>query len=223
MKTVRFEGYLKDMYPDGIQLEAASAAEAITGLQNFPGFRKSDGVLHQVTLPMFQSRDAIFSPTGMKEILLVPVEEGAGGKKGGIFQIIIGVVLVIAAAAVLIASGGSLAGPAMGMWLAGVSMILGGIMALLMPVPKAPSVASEEKSNYIPANKNTVKVGTPIPLLFGRRKVYGHFLSFDIDSKNKGETPIPVTPPAPTAPGPALSTQTGTNSTVNYIIKLTGI
>ena len=63
-------------------------------------------------------------------------------------------------------------------------MILGGIMEMLMPVPKATSALSEDKSKYLPANKNTVKVGTPIPLLFGRGRMYGHFLSFDIDSTN---------------------------------------
>ena len=216
MKTIRFEGYLKELYPNGIRLEADSPAEAILGLQNYPGFRKSDGVLHQVELPLFRSKDAILAPTEVEEILVVPVMEGAGGKKGGFFQIILGVVLIIAAATIFILSGG-VAGPwSIGLALAGASMLLGGVMALLMPVPKAPSIVGEEKSKYIPANKNTVKVGTPIPILFGRRKVYGHFLSFDIDSKNQNEVELPVTPPT----NVGLSAKVSTSSAVTYIVGL---
>lgn len=197
MKTIRFEGYLKELYPEGIKLEADSAAEAIAGLGNFPGFRRSDEVLHQVELPMFQSRDAIYARTELEEILVVPVEQGAGGKKGGILQVIIGVVLIIAAVVVTVISGGALTPLGVGLFLAGASMLLGGIMAMLMPTPKAASIGSEEKSKYIPANKNTVKVGTPIPILFGRRKIWGQFLSFDVDAKNLNET-FPDPSPAPT-------------------------
>lgn len=196
MKTVRFEGYLKDLYPDGITLEASSPAEAILGLQTYPGFRESDEVRHHVELPKFQSRDSIYSPTDEDEILVVPVAEGAGGKKGGFFQIILGVFLIVAAAVLMVATGGLATPLGIGMEMAGASLILGGVLQLLMPTPKAQSVASEDdRSKYIPANKNTVKTGTPIPLLYGRRKVFGHFLSFDIDSSGINDTPLPDVPP----------------------------
>lgn len=90
-------------------------------------------------------------------------------------------------------------------------MILGGVLALLMSAPKATSVVAEEKSKYIPANKNTVKTGTPIPILYGRRKVYGHFLSFDVDSRVVSETPLPV--PTPTQ---AIAAKVGPTGAVEY-------
>lgn len=220
MKTIIFEGYLKNLYPNGIRLEADSPAEAILGLQNFPGFRKEDEVLHQVELPDFPSRDSIFAPTDKEEIRVVPAIAGAGGKKGGFMQIILGVVLIIAAAVILVLSGGTLGPWSIGLALAGASMLLGGIMALMMPAPKAASVVGEEKSKYIPANKNTVKVGTPIPILYGRRKVFGHFLSFDIDAKNQNEVPLPAAlPPTTTAPvanAPALAVHVSSGSAINY-------
>src|SRR5688500_11645212 len=151
----------------------------MAGLQNYPWCRKSNGVLHQCMRPMYRSRDAIYAKTDAETILMVPTEEGAGGK-AGIFKIIVGVVLLIAAVAVFFSTL-SLATPiSIGLAFAGASMILGGIMEMLMPVPKATSALAEEKSKYLPASRNTVKVGTPIPLLFGRGRLYGHFLSFDI-------------------------------------------
>lgn len=202
MKTIVFEGYLKDLYPDGIKLEADTAAEAILGLQNYPGFRKSDEVLHTVKLPDFGSRDALYAPTLREEILVVPVIEGAGGGNGGILKIILGVVLIIAAAVALFFGQPQLA---IGLLLAGISSIAGGIMEMMMKTPKAASIAADEKSKYIPANKNTVKIGTPIPLLYGRRKVWGHFLSFDVDAKDVGKNTTPDEPnPLPPGPAPAV-------------------
>lgn len=205
MKTIVFEGYLHDLYPDGITLEADSPAEALYGLQNYPGFRKEDDVLYQVTLPDFPSRDAIYNRTDRTEIRVVPVLEGAGGKMGGIFQILIGVLMIVGSFFLIPINPYLAAGVA----LSGAAMILGGIMSFLMPVPKASSVASDERSKYIPANKNTVKVGTPIPILFGRRKVYGHFLSFDVDAKSKEESEVPVPTSPPTTKAMAVSVSPG--------------
>ena len=70
------------------------------------------------------------------------------------------------------------------------SLAVGGLIQMLTPQPDL-SVDSEdqEKSRYLPANKNTTKIGTPISLLFGRRKVYGHYLSFDVDAVDISAAP----------------------------------
>ena len=110
-----------------------------------------------------------------------------GGKKGGMMQIVIGVVLIAAA----VMSGGA----ALGAYTAmesmilsmGISMVIGGLMTMLSPSPKmdTPStttVQNPEASKYLGVPRNTTKIGTRIPILYGERKVYGHYLSFDIDA-----------------------------------------
>jgi predicted phage tail protein len=184
MMILIFHGYLKELFPKGtLEVEATSAAEAIAALEGHPGFIRGEGLMHRVTLPGFQSRDAIYSRTNQSEIHIVPALEGEGGK-GGLAQIIIGAVMIVAA----IYSGGT----STALWTAfessmamgGAMMMLGGVMQMLMPQPSI-NDGSQPRSNYLPANGNTIAIGTPIPLLIGKRRVYGQFLSFNIDAVNQ--------------------------------------
>ncbi len=186
MKLIVFSGYLKDMYPDGIRVEGDSAAECVSGLQGYAGFRPSDGVRHTVALPHFQSRDALFSKTDMEEIHMVPILHAAGGRNG-FGQVILGAVLIVTGFIVGVYS------PSAGAFLvkAGAALVIGGIIQMLMPQPSTADVKQEERSRYLPAGRNTTKVGTRIPLLFGRRKVWGHYLAFNVTAANL---------PAPSAP-----------------------
>lgn len=200
MMILIFHGYLKELFPDGrLAVEATSAAEAIASLDGHPGFSREAGDFHSITLPAFQSRDAIFESTTEQEIHVLPALEGEGGK-GAILQIIIGAALIYFSAGLatgLVAAGmaGSVGSISASIAMSGAMMVLGGILQLLMPQP---SISKDDtpRSNYLPANKNTVAIGTPIPLLVGRRRVYGHFLSFDIDAIGKEVAIVP--PPAVT-------------------------
>lgn len=193
MKTIVFKGYLETLYPDGIEVEGDSAAECLSALSGYPGFRPQDGATHTVVLPEFGSRDAIYAKTANPNIVVVPAIAGAGGKLGAIALIVIGSILIATG------WGAGLGVEIIGMTLTasqlttiGVMLVLNGVTQLLMPAPEIrKSDLNEEKSNYIPANKNTVRIGTRIPLLFGRRRVWGHILSFNITAGNK---PAPVVP-----------------------------
>lgn len=114
--------------------------------------------------------------TDMEEIHILPPLQG--GKKGGLTQIIIGAVLITAA----IFTGGT-AIPAM-LALQGASFIIGGLIQMLAPTPKADGEDPKEQSQYLGATGNTTKIGTRIPILFGRDMVFGHYLSFDVDAKD---------------------------------------
>ena len=185
MKRIVFSGYLAKMYPNGIEIDFKSAWEAMEALTMWPGFRREDGKLHEVILPQFQSVDALKAETMVDEIHVVPMVVGAGGK-GGLIQIIIG--------ATLIAVGIFTANPMLVKM--GAMMVVSGLVQMLMPAPEAAQSGSqEEKSAYIPANKNTSKIGTRIPVLYGRRRVWGHFLSLNVTAGTKpGATP-PATVP----------------------------
>lgn len=200
MTTLIFHGYLAGLFPDGrLQVEATSAAEAIAALDGRPGFQRDEGDKHFVSLPDFQSKDALYDPCNPKVIHVMPSLEGEGGKGMVYAQIVIGVVLIATGwgspvGAELIIGSGISAGTAV---MAGALMVLGGIMSLLMPQPTITGSDQANRSNYLPANHNTTAIGTPIPLLIGRRRVYGQFLSFDIDAKDRT---VVVTPPPAAAP-----------------------
>lgn len=197
MMTLIFHGYLAGLFPDGrLQVEANSAAEAIASLDGRPGFQRDEGDRHHVTLPDFQSPDSIYTATERDVIHVLPALEGAGGKAGAFIQIAIGVVLIAtgygAAGGTKLVMGGLMT--ASTAVLAGAMLVLGGIMSLLMPQPTITSGSEQLRSNYLPANGNTTAIGTPIPLLVGRRRVYGQLLSFDIDAKDQAAIIVP--PPA---------------------------
>lgn len=191
MKTVIFDDpELLALYPEGIQVHADSAAECMQAIQQYPGLRPQDRGLMEVYLPGFQSRDAIYAPTDEAVIEVRSVVSGAGGKNGSFVQIVIGIILIVASIYFP-----PLAAYSAQIFAVGVSLTLGGVVGLLMPQPDAEdaSVSGNERSNYLPANQNTVKAGTRIPLLYGRCKAYGHILSFNITAGNYGD-PAEVTP-----------------------------
>lgn len=183
MKTVIFQGYLNKLYPEGIKLDAKSPHEALTLLENYPGFRVEDNVQHRVSLPKFFSRDSFYAETDDEIIEVVPLTEkeievvdnfqGAGGG-GGFLQVVIGTI---------IATVGFITGQAWAVKL-GIGIALGGLLQMLMPQPELDKSDKEPRSNYLPANRNTQKIGTPVPLLFGRRKVFGHYLAYNITASN---------------------------------------
>lgn len=112
-----------------------------------------------------------------------------GGKRGGFFQIVIGAALI--AVAVAVPGLGTIAGVAVASILfnAGLSLVLSGLLALIAPKP--PSVTSSgspEGSKYLPAQGNTTKIGTRIPLIYGRQQVYGHILSFNVTAADTEDT-----------------------------------
>lgn len=204
MKRIVFKGYLADLYPDGIYIEGDSAAECLTGLSAYPGFGGKEGVKHTVALPHFQSRDALYEKTLHEEIYVVPVVAGAGGKGGNFLLIAVGIFLIAtgwgAAAGATVLGGTMLASTAVSI---GVMLVLNGVVGLLSPQPEVRSGgAGEEQSNYLAANRNTTKVGTRIPLLFGRRRVWGHFLSFNVSAGNK---PAAVPPDRANVPEETLT------------------
>jgi hypothetical protein len=129
----------------------------------------------------FDSADAIFERREVGELHVHPVMAGAG--RPGVGQIIIGIIIIAAAyisgGASLTASGGLSATGSM--YLAGAMMILGGVMQLLAPQPSINS-STAEKSRYLGNGRNTVAIGTRIPMIYGRRKAYGQYISFDTDA-----------------------------------------
>ena len=109
---------------------------------------------------------------------------GGGSEKGSWLQIGLGVLLIVVAP-VLAPEAATFLGASQGAIATfGFQLALGGAIALLNKAPKADPTSGDKKSRFINGNANTIKEGTPIPLIYGLQKVYLHFLSFDLDSKD---------------------------------------
>lgn len=197
MKQIVFSGYLEKMYPEGIHIEGDSAAECISGLKQFPGFRLEDGAQHTVVLPEFGSRDALYAKTDKSVIHVVPIVVGAGGKLGQFFMVALGAVLIATgwgAGFGVEILGAEISSAMLGG--IGLSLVTNGVVGMLMPQPEVSTASTEATSSYLPSNKNTTKAGTRIPLLFGRRRVWGHLLSVNITAGTKDKPAGVTQPPA---------------------------
>jgi len=181
MKRIILHGHLKKLYDKPIEVEASSVAEALRFLQQIEELKPKDGQPWPVTIQGINSQAQLFAETDLEEIHVHPRRGGAGGKNG-LMQIIIGITLI--ALAIIFPAGLTIAGVTIqsGMlMLSGAMMVLGGLVQMLMPVPETDST---ESSLYLGAGVNTVKIGTRIPILYGTRKIGGHYLSFDVDAKD---------------------------------------
>jgi predicted phage tail protein len=125
---------------------------------------------------------------GKSESILVitPKYFGAGGgsEKGSWLQIGLGVLLIVFATPLAAGLSGGIFGTVGAGTVAtfGFQLALGGAIALLNKAPKADPTSGDKKSRFINGNVNTIKEGTPIPLIYGLQKVYLHYLSFNLDA-----------------------------------------
>lgn len=199
LKTVYLYGKLKERVGlDKIELVGGSVYELIEGLSaNFK--QKLQPSLDEPRIVAkvrgFETEDDIRRPLreDETEIHLYPTLLGGGGN-GGLFKMIIGAIIIAVVAFAIVASGGTLLAPSTwaltsfgsALLTAGVGMFIGGLIELLTPQPKLDMSSSNdlESSKYLGSQGNTVKIGTPIPLLLGRHKFYGHYISFNVDAKN---------------------------------------
>lgn len=171
-------------FHDGpIEIESATIFDAIEAVsRQTPGFqpdpihgRKVIQVLGFDNLDVMKTYD-----TTTEDIYILPPL--VFGKNGGLIQSIVGVVLIVVGFFV------SAAGyPQLGLALmaAGISMTVGGVMQMLSPQPQLGSGdADAKRSKYLSNSQNTVAIGTPIALIYGRRRHGGQILSINIDAKD---------------------------------------
>jgi len=162
-------------------LETGTTREAFSALQNtvegFADFiRDSAGC--GLRYAIFRNRENVgeseFTLSGTTEIRIVPVI--AGSKSGGLFQTVLGVVLIVAGAFITGGTFGAGAPFGSSMIMMGASMVLGGVVQMLTPVPKAPgqqeqSVAENKPSYLFNGAFNSTQQGLPVPVVYGQMLV----------------------------------------------------
>jgi len=126
----------------------------------------------------------LLKPITGNELHIYPLFAGAAsqqgqGKGSGMSWGMIAVGAVLVVAALLIPGGGLIAALLLS---TGAGLMLGGVAQLLSPAPKAddPNSQNSEASKYFGAPGNTIAIGTRIPIIYGKAKVGGHILSYDV-------------------------------------------
>jgi predicted phage tail protein len=177
---VVLHGYFAAFHEGPIEMVGHTAADIVEGLtRQVKGFQP-DPVRgrHRVKVVGFDTEEALHTPLDPDVEFIHLVPQLSGGKKGGLLQILLGAVLVGVG---FLLGAGTLVGSLL--MKVGALALLGGLTSLLAPKPETDTQGdASRRSSYLGAPKNTVAIGTRIPVLYGRRRVYGHFLSFDINA-----------------------------------------
>lgn len=202
MKTVLLLGELGKKFGRKFSLDVKTPAEAVRALcANFPELEKFLAVSHErnVGYKVFVGKeniaeDQLTDPVGQQEIKIVPVIMGAGA----VGRIILGAVLIVAGIVVTGLSYGWAAPVGNAMIAGGVGLIIGGVVELLSPMPKAgqPDERPENQPSYTFSGAvNTTAQGHPVPIGYGRMIVGSAVISAGITTEEiiiPGQT-APVT------------------------------
>lgn len=186
---LNFHGVLKEKFGESFEIEASSIADAIEGFS-----RQVDWPTDmRVIVPGYETVEDLqgYCPD---EIDLMPAMNGGAGKWTNILlgAAMIGLAFVTGGASIV---AGSLVTSAIGasMLVGGAMMILQGVVGLFMKAPEFKTSEDPEASKFVAANKNTVRVGTPVTLAYGRIRLGGHWLSLQSDSSNLSHGKFPET------------------------------
>ena len=162
-------------------LETGTAREAFSALKNtvdgFEDFIRGSA-RRGLRFAIFRNRENVgegeFTLSGTTEIRIVPIL--AGSKNGGLFQAVAGIVLIVAGAFISGLSFGG-AAPLGGLMIkVGIAMVIGGVVQMLTPVPKAPGqedqASTENKPSYLFNGAfNSTQQGLPVPVVYGQMLV----------------------------------------------------
>lgn len=193
---VIFHGVLKKLCPGEYRVEAETPAEAIRGVTNQLRDKlvRKDGTMFQAVCKQCLNKFALFShiPENEEdfELDLYPAFVPSGGGNGNVLNMIVGAVLIVIGALLMIFA------PETGTWAwlfkAGVGLIVGGTIqvltgaiGLLMQKKEDTVSDSTESSRTFGTNSNTTKIGTRIPIGYGKYKVCGHYLSVNTQALDR--------------------------------------
>lgn len=187
MRTVKLLGELGKKFGKQFKLDVKNPAEAVRALiANFPELEKhlmeseKRGIGYRVLVGKnIQQVEDLNNPSGKQVIKFVPVVMGS--KSGGMFGVIVGAVLITAGVVGNIMYPGNPVSPYL--INAGVAMVIGGVIQMLAPVPKAPKDEDrpDNKPSYVfNGAVNTTAQGYPVPVGYGRMIVGSAVISAGI-------------------------------------------
>ncbi|WP_047680429.1 MULTISPECIES: tail assembly protein [Xenorhabdus] len=187
LRVIRLYGVLGALFGREHRLAVSSPQEAIRalsvlidGFEQFLLTAKARGL----TFAVFSGKRNIsreeLAFSGEEAIRIAPVI--IGSKKAGIFQTILGAVMVAAGAFMWATAWG------VPLVMSGVSMMLGGVVQMLSPMPGG--LARREDPDNKPSYAfggpvNSIAQGNPVPVGYGRRRIGGAIISAGIYAEDQ--------------------------------------
>jgi len=186
---VIFHGALKKICPDEYKVDVNTPAEAIRGVTN--QFRnkliRKDGQRFVCSVKECPRDVDLNSSIRSEELNIYPAFcASGGGKKGGLVSMAIGAVLIAAGAVMMLTGVGAAFGPSL--IIAGAGMFLGGLANYLFPMKDTSNDSNNPDSSRAFGNSgNTTKIGTRIPVGYGKYKIAGQYLSINTQTTDRWE------------------------------------
>jgi len=203
MRKVYLEGEIADKFGSEFDMNVSSFGEALNCFElNFEEFREYMWSCHERGIGFIcsvgdeyiddENKLLLEHPKGSFTIQAIPV-----GSKRAITKIIVAVVLIYIGFKTLGASGTGFLGTTVGggtvtygqiigmtLISVGVSLGLAGIQQMMAPDP---SVDSQQDESYLfqGAQHNIIE-GDPVPVLYGKLRIPGRPISFEIKNQNRG-------------------------------------
>ncbi|MDE1480408.1 tail assembly protein [Xenorhabdus bovienii] len=187
LRTIRLSGVLIPQFGREYKLAVSSPIEAIRalsviidGFEKFLLTAKERGLTFAVFIGKRNiSRDEL-ELSGEGDIRIVPVI--IGSKKAGIFQTILGAVMVVAGVFAWLTPYG------VPLVMSGASMMLGGVVQMLSPMPGG--LARREDPDNKPSYAfggpvNSIAQGNPVPIGYGKRRIGGAIISAGIYAEDQ--------------------------------------
>ncbi|CCV12924.1 tail assembly protein [Mesorhizobium sp. STM 4661] len=178
LRKVYLHGGLAAFHDGPIEIMANTIAEVVESItRQLPGFAPHPTRGRQrIKVVGCETVESLFTNLGNQAEIHI-VHQLNGGKSGGLGQILIGAALI----GLGIFTFGATTFWGSMLLKVGALSLLGGLSQLLAPTPE--NDTAKDQSRYLGSPKNTVAIGTRIPILYGEDRVYGQFLSFDINAR----------------------------------------
>ena len=176
-RRVHLHGAFKSFHDGPIEIDSETVWDAVEAVTTqVKGFQPTlaDG-RKVIQVAGYDTIEKMRSPSSDEDIHVFP--SMVFSKNGGVVQTIIGVAFLVVGFFLLATPWG------IPLMISGAAMIIGGVVQMLSPQPQMAGNEQEARSKYLGPAQNTVQIGTPIPILYGRRLVGGHILSMNIDSQ----------------------------------------
>lgn len=188
--SIVLNGALKKHYEKEIKIHANTLREALSALKLIPEFDPAKtskrflcqvpGCTQEYTLDEPLEKDTIYLDCQSE----LSTRDIVGSGNNPYVRIIIGVILITVG--LFFDPSGQTSSYGMALVSAGVTMIIGGVMQLINPL-KEDSASNDNKSQSATSYPNTVKSGTPIPIILGKHKFGGHIFSLNTVSTKAKE------------------------------------
>lgn len=189
---VIFHGALKRICPDEYKVDVSTPAEAIRAVTN--QFKdkliRKDGQRFVCSVRECPRDVDLNSCVRSEELNIYPAfcTSGGGGnqKKGGLINMVIGSVLITVGVVMMVSGVGTAFAPSI--IIAGVGMFLGGLANYLFPMKDTSNDSNNPDSSKVFGNNgNTTKIGTRIPVGYGKYKISGQYLSINTLATDRWE------------------------------------